>query len=513
MHGSHRSPKRHGGLSIFVLTLTLLVVGLVLPATAAATEPYVQSFPPADVTVEATMHRDGTGWASYRVAWSVYDPDIIEWWGLYRNGVRVAYSSTLADWHGYSVSYDCRLGDTVFELYVRDRLGNQSYRGFTLHVVDTTAPNLTVPADVTVDATGSVGTQVSFGVSATDLVDGTVTPRTAPASGLAFPIGETTVWVTATDSAGNTSTDSFLVTVLGPTETIDRLVGEIVGAPEDPATKGGIALTIKGSLLAKLDAALAALNRGNKNDAKVAMNDLRALINQVLAQTAKAISPEAAAAITSGANGLIDALGAPAPSVPVTYADFTGLDDNGTEWLVQVDAVANDELPLGAGTISLASSQLLPDGTQVQQAFTVSVEGYFSVEYYPIGLPGGWVDAGAAVGMCGPVVASTGGAGVPAVGEYYLFLGWDGAQGYTDSDGTVGHYPDRWTVVPWGGSDIASYHLYLRALQRTVLMVFASYGMSYRYAPDTNPDTYLRSLWPVIRGDISVMGGKDYSVY
>jgi len=63
------------------------------------------------------------------------------------------------------------------------------------------------------------------------------------------------------------------------------------------------------SLLAKVNAAIAALNRGNPNDAKVAMNDLKALINQVEAQTDKKIKPDAAAAIIERANAIITALG------------------------------------------------------------------------------------------------------------------------------------------------------------------------------------------------------------
>jgi hypothetical protein len=63
------------------------------------------------------------------------------------------------------------------------------------------------------------------------------------------------------------------------------------------------------SLLAKVNAAIAALNRGNPNDAKVAMNDLKALINQVKAQTDKKIKPDAAAAIIERANAIITALG------------------------------------------------------------------------------------------------------------------------------------------------------------------------------------------------------------
>jgi hypothetical protein len=77
----------------------------------------------------------------------------------------------------------------------------------------------------------------------------------------------------------------------------------------DEVDLGNIAPELEGSLLSKINAALAALDRDNPNDAKVAMNDLKALINQVEAQTNKKITPEAAADIIQKANAIIADLG------------------------------------------------------------------------------------------------------------------------------------------------------------------------------------------------------------
>ncbi len=57
------------------------------------------------------------------------------------------------------------------------------------------------------------GAFVSFGVSAVDPEDGPVSAIASPPSGSFFPIGTTSVQVTATDHCGNTSTTSFSVTV------------------------------------------------------------------------------------------------------------------------------------------------------------------------------------------------------------------------------------------------------------------------------------------------------------
>ena len=200
------------------------------------------------------------------------------------------------------------VGTTTVTAAATDAHNNTGTATFTVSVVDTTAPVLSVPATVTVDATSPSGGPAFYSVSATDLVDGVVIPLCAPASGTPFPIGERTVWVSAQDSAGNISTATFSVTVLGAPGILDRLAAQIVAAPNDPTSAGGIAAVIRDSLLAKVNAATAALNRGNKNDAKVVMNDLKALINQVEAQTAKSISPEAAAAIIEAANHLIGVL-------------------------------------------------------------------------------------------------------------------------------------------------------------------------------------------------------------
>ncbi len=57
---------------------------------------------------------------------------------------------------------------------------------------------------------------VTYTSTATDLVDGPLTPTCTPPSGSLFPVGTTTVTCTATDSEGNPATGSFTVTVTAP---------------------------------------------------------------------------------------------------------------------------------------------------------------------------------------------------------------------------------------------------------------------------------------------------------
>ena len=74
-------------------------------------------------------------------------------------------------------------------------------------------PVLTLPANITVPATGKTGATVIYSATANDAVDGALTPVCAPPSGSTFPIGVTTVTGAATNAGGLTATGSFTVTV------------------------------------------------------------------------------------------------------------------------------------------------------------------------------------------------------------------------------------------------------------------------------------------------------------
>jgi len=104
------------------------------------------------------------------------------------------------------------LGTHTVTVTAKDAAGNTTARSFTIEVVDTTAPALTVPASQTLEATSAAGAVATFSASATDAV-GVASLIYSKASGTTFALGTTTVTVTAKDDAGNTSTGSFTVTV------------------------------------------------------------------------------------------------------------------------------------------------------------------------------------------------------------------------------------------------------------------------------------------------------------
>ncbi len=105
------------------------------------------------------------------------------------------------------------VGVTTVIVSAMDAADNVSNSTFTVTVKDMTPPSLALPANRRVVAESASGSIVAFTPTATDLVDVDPVIVSVPASGSTFPIGETTVQVTATDNAGNVSHGSFKVIV------------------------------------------------------------------------------------------------------------------------------------------------------------------------------------------------------------------------------------------------------------------------------------------------------------
>ncbi len=110
------------------------------------------------------------------------------------------------------------LGDTVVDCTAVDASGNVSSCSFVIAVVDTTPPDIVVQADLTIEAQDSSGAVVNYlAPSVSDIVDLTPSVTCWPASGSVFPLGDTVVSCTATDSSGNVSNSTFTVTVTDTT--------------------------------------------------------------------------------------------------------------------------------------------------------------------------------------------------------------------------------------------------------------------------------------------------------
>lgn len=106
--------------------------------------------------------------------------------------------------------------------------GSATGVSFRLAVVANTAPVLSVPADMTVEADTTGGWQSTFAVSASDAEDDPdPTPLCSPAAGEVLPLGTTSVACSATDTGGLGDTASFDVTV------VDTTAPALTGVPGD----------------------------------------------------------------------------------------------------------------------------------------------------------------------------------------------------------------------------------------------------------------------------------------
>jgi hypothetical protein len=144
------------------------------------------------------------------------------------SGAVVSYSASASDSLSGLNTFSCTppsgsafpLGTTTVSCSATDKAGNSASGTLTVSVQDKTPPTLTLPSDMTVQATSSSGAIVKYTASASDLVDGSVPVACTPASGSTFPIGTTTVTCSATDKAGNSASGLFRVTVSAVTVTL-----------------------------------------------------------------------------------------------------------------------------------------------------------------------------------------------------------------------------------------------------------------------------------------------------
>jgi len=107
------------------------------------------------------------------------------------------------------------LGETVITWTATDSSGNSATATQTVTVVDTTAPSVTAPDSITIEASGAEGNLADIGLgSGSDTVEIISVTSDSPDT---FPLGETVITWTATDSSGNSATATQTVTVVDTT--------------------------------------------------------------------------------------------------------------------------------------------------------------------------------------------------------------------------------------------------------------------------------------------------------
>ncbi len=144
----------------------------------------------------------------------------------------VKISSVRSD--GAAIDAPYPVGITTITWTATDAAGNSSSATQTVTVLDVEAPVFveaptfgpTASSDLRVNATSPSGAVVTFGVNVTDNVKVT-SLKCDPASGSTFPVGTTNAVCIASDAAGNTSSKSFTVVVVGAKEQIALLTAMI----------------------------------------------------------------------------------------------------------------------------------------------------------------------------------------------------------------------------------------------------------------------------------------------
>lgn len=114
-------------------------------------------------------------------------------------------------------------GSHNFAAKATDIAGNSSFSSAVSAVIDTTSPVLTPVSDNVTEATSHDGAPVSFTATANDTHDGSETVLFSEGglsiqSGDVFALGTHTIMASATDAAGNTSTETFTITIQDTTD-------------------------------------------------------------------------------------------------------------------------------------------------------------------------------------------------------------------------------------------------------------------------------------------------------
>jgi hypothetical protein len=216
-----------GGVVNYTATSTDIVDGSV---TVQCDHPSGSTFPIGTTTVQcfAMDAHENIGFGSFdvNVTFDVTPPVLslpanITKEASGAGGAVVTYAAFATDETDGPVPVSCDhasgstfpIATTTVVCTASDSHGNIAHGSFTVTVRDTTPPTLSLPANITAEATGPSGKAVSYTATAIDIVDGSRPVTCDHASGSTFAIGTTTVQCTATDTHNNTAHGSFTVTV------------------------------------------------------------------------------------------------------------------------------------------------------------------------------------------------------------------------------------------------------------------------------------------------------------
>lgn len=193
--------------------------------------------------VVASLQVDITISASDQSPPAIETPGDLEIEAESAGGAQVDFSVSAFDDVDGPVSVTCdpasgsefALGETIVTCTAVDAAGNEAGTTFIVRVVDTSAPQLTLPTTMIVDAVDAAGAAVDYMVTAIDNVDGDRPVACSPTSGSVFGIGTTIVECSAEDTRGNAATSTFMVVVRDVTAPVVSIEGAPIAEVTDAA--------------------------------------------------------------------------------------------------------------------------------------------------------------------------------------------------------------------------------------------------------------------------------------
>lgn len=213
------------GLNQFNQVTDLLAVTggkLVESAAGGVTDAILEGLHDLDVTVKPVASCDAGVTVSFDAASKVV-----------RSGTNANFTETveLAAGATEGATLECTV-----DFKINDELTDAAFtQKVTVHVNDKTPP-VVVVGDETVEATSPAGAVVNYTATATDNVDGPLTPSCLPLTGGTFPLGATTVTCTAKDAAGNVGTDTAVMRVVDTTPPVSACTPSVNPAGKVPSS-------------------------------------------------------------------------------------------------------------------------------------------------------------------------------------------------------------------------------------------------------------------------------------
>ncbi len=254
-----------------------------------------------------------------------------------------------------------------------DEAGNTRTLTFFVTVGDATPPSLTTPDLLTLEATGPGGAVGTYSASATDIVDGALTPTCAPASDSTFPLGMTTVTCEASDASGNKGAKSFSVVVgdtVGPViRTADDRMVEAAGASGSVVTFDDAAATdvVSGQVSVTCDHQSGNVFPLGETIVTCSASDV--VGNPSQKSFTITVRDMTAPSYTTPGDLIVEA--GDATGALVTWTHFFATDLVDGVVAVTCDARSGDRFPLGVTTVACASTDAA--GNTNSQTFTIRV--------------------------------------------------------------------------------------------------------------------------------------------